>query len=138
MVRVLAVVELVVSLPLLRAAAKSPEVECTGVGLAPMSRLETSKGCLSCHDGSIASDVPSGVRLADWSGPGNHPVMVSYLDAYLRNPSGLVSPQMLDHRVQLEEGKVQCTTCHSVSPQGQWSLVKSNQQSALCLSCHRM
>lgn len=103
-----------------------------------------SETCLSCHDGSVASDighdrpgftVGAGGRALGL--PGGHPIGV----AYPRNPSRrsgppLKSPDMLDDRIRLYDNRVGCMTCHSLYSSRGSLLVMPNAGSALCLECH--
>lgn len=98
----------------------------------------TTKLCLSCHDGTIASnDV--GPDLSD-----DHPVSFEYnstlavLDKGLNDPvttlSGLGGTIETD---LLSSGKMQCTSCHNphhtTYPK---HLVMDNENSELCFRCH--
>jgi predicted CXXCH cytochrome family protein len=117
---------------------------------------DSSKLCLSCHDGTIAlgetvnngniafaqgsdyrlpgdspSNVAQGGGLAD-----DHPIsMVPVAGSEIHNPHP-------DDAVKLDgSGKVQCTSCHDPHNQNNDAvtkkfLVKSNERSAICLSCH--
>ncbi len=111
-----------------------------------------SLNCLSCHDGGIASDVLGGshdvgssrfnttgpsVTLRPGDLRGNHPIGVEYPRFDRRyNPKTQVES---DGYVVLPGGRVECISCHDVH--GQYGvnklLVKSNDRSALCLTCHR-
>lgn len=102
--------------------------------------------CLSCHDGTIAANLTyhdalfgGGETPQFLSGDVNlttdlsddHPVSVDYPGTSPR----LVQPA--PSSLLLEEGKVQCRTCHDPHDDtyGRF-LVISNDQSALCLTCH--
>ncbi len=123
---------------------------------ATMSQPDaSSKLCLSCHDGTVALEnfgttttgthfIAGGFNLG--SGLNNdHPVSFTYdaalatADGGLKNPStalsglgGTIGQNMLFG------GKMQCASCHDVhNTAGQASLlVKTNNASALCLTCH--
>ncbi len=111
-----------------------------------------SLNCLSCHDGGIATDVFGGSHDLD-SGPfkttgpsvtqrtgdlrGTHPIGVDYPQFNRRyHPKTQVES---DGYVVIPDGRVECISCHDVH--GQYGveklLVKSNDRSALCLTCHR-
>jgi predicted CXXCH cytochrome family protein len=109
-----------------------------------------SRNCLSCHDGSVAKDVSSGVPM---QGNGrisltsnvvgsrsDHPMGVYPVSGIRSTATGemdhLYVPSALDSRIQLVEGKVSCISCHSPYSQKKKQLVMSNFKSALCLSCH--
>lgn len=103
-----------------------------------------SETCLSCHDGSVASDVGhggSGVQFGPTRRrlglPGSHPIGVEYTG----DPSGRAGPplkpaEMLDERIRLFDSRVGCGTCHSLYSKRAALLVMSNSRSTLCLSCH--
>ncbi len=115
----------------------------------------SSKLCLSCHDGSVALEnfgttttgthfIAGGYNLGN-NLSNDHPVSFLYdnalaiLDGGLKNPTtatgvgaGTISATMLFN------GRMQCASCHDVhNSAGLPSLlVKSNNTSALCLTCH--
>ncbi len=106
--------------------------------------------CLSCHDGTVASDVYAGAHAMKWSDlsaggvpPGrtrviNHPVGVRYPEG--RRDYHSQAAVERDGRVRLPEGRIQCTTCHDPhnSANHPGMLVMSNERSRLCLACHRL
>lgn len=115
-----------------------------------------SKLCLSCHDGTIAlgklvsrqAEIPfaGGIRfipegstrlgtdLAD-----DHPVSFVYDEALAIENGDLVSPSILTNTVRLDQaGELQCTACHDPHEDAFGNfLVRPNQFSELCLTCHR-
>ncbi|HWB53550.1 MAG TPA: cytochrome c3 family protein [Tepidisphaeraceae bacterium] len=116
----------------------------------------SSKLCLSCHDGTIAlGDIisrPQSITMVGTTGPlpqgasnlgtdlsGDHPISFKY-DATLATQAGdLVNPASLPPQVQLEDGNLQCTTCHDPHDDSRGNfLVMDNSQSQLCLSCHEL
>ncbi|MHC4975053.1 MAG: hypothetical protein ACYTF7_00440 [Planctomycetota bacterium] len=97
---------------------------------------EQSARCLSCHDGSYATDVSSGVGTPSLSShPTDHPIGISMLDAHRRD-TPLASPDSLDPRIQLYDGNIGCGSCHNLYSHLPDHLVMSNYQSKLCMSCH--
>ncbi|MFC1761353.1 cytochrome c3 family protein [Planctomycetota bacterium] len=113
----------------------------------------TSKLCLSCHDGTVALDnfggFVGGSNYAfltlgtDLSG--SHPISFTYDTALAETDKGLFNPVTTSsglggtiHVDLLHEGNVECTSCHNVhNESGADSLlVKSNDGSQLCLTCH--
>lgn len=116
-----------------------------------------TKLCLSCHDGTVALEnfggKTNGTNHMATNSPGyigttlnnDHPVSFTYdatlsgSDPGLRNPattiSGLGSTIAAN---MLFSGKMQCASCHDVhnTPGIAGLLVKSNNASALCLTCH--
>ncbi|MDY7107320.1 MAG: cytochrome c3 family protein [Planctomycetota bacterium] len=111
---------------------------------APGSLFDShSERCLSCHDGSVASDVghdTPGFVIGDGRSlgfPAGHPIGVEYpRRASSRSGSPLKPPGMLDGRIRLYNDRVGCLTCHSLYASERGQLVLPNTGSALCLSCH--
>jgi predicted CXXCH cytochrome family protein len=114
----------------------------------------SSKLCLSCHDGTIAlGNVMSrgtSINLVGTSGvlpqgatnlgtdlSGDHPISFLY-DAELAAKDGnLINPASLSPQVPLENGQVQCTSCHDAHDDSRGNfLVMDNSRSQLCNSCH--
>ncbi len=116
----------------------------------PASRPDSSKLCLSCHDGTVAlGDVVSGGRggssqpisgdarigtnLSD-----DHPISFPYADSLAGAPGRFTPPGSWDPRVKLDKtAQLQCTTCHDPH-NSDWGafLVMDNRQSGLCRVCH--
>lgn len=99
-----------------------------------------SNQCMSCHDGVLAKEINSAPLFCisedkhDELGA-SHPVGVDYMEAYLKG--GFNHPSLLDKKIRLFDGKVECGSCHEDSSLHKKSLVMSNKNSALCLECHR-
>ncbi len=105
--------------------------------------------CLSCHDGVMASDVFSFAHATrsptplgtSWIGSGSltsHPIGVKYpLANQTYNPESAVTA---DGRIKLPDGRVQCISCHDPhnTHRNRGMLVRSNDGSRLCLSCHHL
>jgi len=108
--------------------------------------------CLSCHDGSAAVDANGGrageVFVPD-AGP-QRPLIAAHRDLSSDHPIGVPYPDHdknyrsrgeveADGTVVLPEGRVECVSCHDVHNSFglEKLLVKSNDRSALCLTCHR-
>lgn len=125
--------------------------------VSPLRPDDSSKLCLSCHDGTIALGdtlssglIPfvqgTGYTLPE-SSPANlagapgfsddHPFsFVPVPGREIQNPPN-ADPAQLDG-----SGRLQCTTCHEphrefVDPTVGKFLVKPNRASALCQTCHR-
>ena len=121
-----------------RVLAGNPKrLACTGAQLWKESADTESTVCLSCHDGVVASDrAPRQIAIGGMGQTVDHPVMMSYVEAYVRNRSELVPAARVDRRVKLINGKIECVTCH-VSASGERSfLVMRNGRDELCVSCH--
>ena len=120
---------------------------------APGQPTGASKLCLSCHDGTVAIGRISGGRQVPLSGvdsqgrlmgpsvvgsnlSNDHPISfvpVASAEIVVPPPGDLVH---LD-----AAGEMQCTSCHDPHEQERDQttkkfLAKSNQSSALCLTCH--
>jgi predicted CXXCH cytochrome family protein len=115
----------------------------------------SSKLCLSCHDGTVALEnfggtttgthFISGAALLGTDLRNDHPVSFTYdaalasADGGLKNPT--TTPSGMGGTItanMLFSGKMQCASCHDVHNSGGQPdlLVKSNNASALCLTCH--
>lgn len=103
--------------------------------------------CLSCHNGTVAPDVFTGVHSMTWSDRSgvrpqrarlvSHPVGTRYPDGAPKYAStGAVTAAGLP----LPDGRIQCTTCHDPhnTQRHPGMLVTSNERSRLCLACHRL
>ncbi|QDV92049.1 Doubled CXXCH motif (Paired_CXXCH_1) [Phycisphaerae bacterium RAS2] len=142
----------------------TPEGMTDGAARPPAERLPRSRAvlaqdsdreldrhslvCLGCHDGVIATDVfttahaaslaslgPSGDRSPALAG---HPIGGRYPSDHPRYRAASIATR--DGRIRLPGGRVQCVSCHDPHDAGSHPamLVKSNERSALCLSCHRL
>jgi predicted CXXCH cytochrome family protein len=112
--------------------------ECLGNPVDSHGQLANSISCLACHDGAAASDVGAGPVNHSRSGLGeSHPNMISYQLAYGENPTRFVQPALLDPSIQLLNGEVHCVSCHAVSTNQGWQLVRVKMPTQLCVSCHR-
>ena len=119
----------------------------------------TSKLCLSCHDGTVNVDAFGGgagtVKVATFSATADlgtdlsdsHPISFTY-DAALVTADGSLHPITTSSGIpgssgtisddMLFAGNVECSSCHDVhgGVAGTKLLVKTNANSALCLTCH--
>ncbi len=115
----------------------------------------SSKLCLSCHDGTVAlgmvvsqtsqilfeggiTVLPSGATRLATDLSDDHPISFIYDTALATMNGELNDPSQLTGPVLLENGQVQCTSCHDPhsDPFGKF-LVLDNQASALCVTCHQ-
>ena len=100
-----------------------------------------SRRCLACHDGSLSAPAPvkgPGLFASRRNSPFSaHPVGVPYATgpAGIRR-SRLRAVDSLPREIHLPEGKVGCTSCHSVYSRKKNLLVLDTAGSWLCLSCH--
>jgi predicted CXXCH cytochrome family protein len=76
-------------------------------------------GCLACHDGFIGPSV----------GTEGHRVNMVYT---LKKGFNSIS----DSRIVFVDGKVTCISCHNPYKNEDKRLIKSNEGSRLCLTCH--
>lgn len=114
-----------------------------------------SKLCLSCHDGTVAlaklrngprkirmekgvERMPVGAANLGTDLRDDHPISFKYDLALAESSGELADPSTLGAAVTLEDGDVQCTSCHDVhnNRYGRF-LVMDNESSALCVQCHR-
>ncbi|RMI02871.1 MAG: cytochrome C [Calditrichaeota bacterium] len=114
-----------------------------------------SKLCLSCHDGTVAVDnfggqtggtvFVTGDALIGTEVNDDHPISFTYdpalatADGELNDPT--TTPSGLGGTIaedMLFNGELQCASCHDVhnSTGLPHLLIKSNNASALCLTCH--
>ncbi len=115
-----------------------------------------SKLCLSCHDGTVALDNYGGKKdgneyISDNANLGtdlrdDHPISFVYDKRLSKVDGGLYDPNTTESGLgdtiandMLHNQKLQCTSCHDVhNIMGQQALlIKSNNVSSLCLTCHR-
>jgi predicted CXXCH cytochrome family protein len=110
--------------------------------------------CLSCHDGTIAlGNVVSRSSTIDFSAgittmpnsnsnlttdlSDDHPISFLYTTTLASNDGQLKDPTLITWPVELENSKVQCTSCHDPHKNLYTSFLKiSSKNSELCLSCH--
>ncbi len=115
----------------------------------------TSKMCLSCHDGTVAVDnfggqtggteFITGDDLIGTDLSNDHPISFTYDATLATTDGGLFDPTTTNSGLggtiaddMLSGGKLQCSSCHDVHNGSGVAklLVKSNANSALCLTCH--
>jgi len=110
--------------------------------------------CLSCHDGTIAlgnvisrttdisfganNYIPSssssyfGTDLRD-----DHPISFIYDEALAAADGELNSPSTIHSSLHLDNGKMQCTSCHDAHGETTDNFLRlDGEQSVLCMSCH--
>ncbi len=119
---------------------------------SPGQPTGSSRLCLSCHDGTIAlGQIGQGwvpmqggdyLPLSERSNlstdlSDDHPISFVY-DSQLASADGqLVDPLLLPPEIRLDEGVLQCTSCHDPHDNTYGNfLVMSNVGSLLCISCH--
>lgn len=111
----------------------------------------SSRLCLSCHDGRVASDsggrgprsrAPAvrvegaavlGTDLSD-----DHPISFVYDTALVTRRRELVEPRGVPPEVKLDDnGQMQCTSCHDPHrDRFAHFLVRDPSKSSLCVACH--
>jgi predicted CXXCH cytochrome family protein len=126
--------------------------------LAPSA---VSLACLGCHDGVTALDAfggnPGSGRTLLSEGYGahavigtdlsnDHPISIDYDSALARRDGELRDPATAGssglggsiEKDMLHRGKLECVSCHDVhdKERNEDMLLKSNDGSALCLTCH--
>ncbi len=120
-----------------------------------------SMACLSCHDGTVAIDsfgmnegiiIMTGDNLIGTGLKDDHPISFRYtsalavIDGELYDPATKLSGLPGNGTIQKDMLKgsngdmVECSSCHDVhntrAVPDEHLLVKSNENSALCLTCH--
>jgi len=114
---------------------------------------DESRTCLSCHDGTTATDIGLGSDGGPITHASGHPVGVAYRSIGGLASSSIVAPtgsggtllgygqlvpvSTLDPRIRLFDGNIGCGSCHSPYSQEHGLLVMDNYRSRLCLSCHQ-
>ena len=111
--------------------------------------------CLSCHDGTIAlGNVLSRAASIDFTGgissmpkintnlttdlADDHPISFLYNSSLAVADGELIDPVTLMGNVQLENNRMQCTSCHDPHKNIYTDfLVASTQNSNLCINCHQ-
>jgi predicted CXXCH cytochrome family protein len=88
---------------------------------------QDSAYCKSCHDGVLAREIHRG-----------HSVDIDYLFAQMRSGGKLKPKPLLDPALNLQDGRMVCTTCHHPESPYKGKLVISNVGSNLCLACHNL
>ena len=115
----------------------------------------SSKLCLSCHDGTVASDnfggetagtnFVSGNQLIGTELTNDHPISFTYDAALATADGGLFDPTTTSSGMGgtidqdlLIGNKMQCASCHDVHNSSGLDklLLVDNAGSALCLTCH--
>ncbi len=124
----------------------SPTIDMTIDATGPQG---TSLACLSCHDGTIATDQFNGGPggAADFItgnkkiGPDlsdDHPISISYditADTAFNAAAG--TPKKVGTLPLFTNDNVECATCHSVHDDSNGDFLRmSNNGSAMCLTCH--
>ena len=134
----------------------SPTFDSQG-GLTITNPTESSKLCLSCHDGTVAlenfGDITTGTNFipadseigvsGDMSR--EHPISFQYTDALATADGGLRPPSTTNSGMggtiasdMLFNNKLECASCHDVHNKYNVAhlLKMSNINSQLCLTCH--
>lgn len=110
--------------------------------------------CLSCHDGTIAlgnvisraseisfsggiTKMPAGKSNLTTDLSNDHPISFLYNSGLSVADGQLKDPSAISYPVALENGRVQCTSCHDPHKNVYTDfLVASTQFSGLCFKCH--
>lgn len=112
----------------------SPQKESESI-----NQIHSSKLCLSCHDGTIASDQAINMNEGEKISSGfdldkNHPVSIDYNTALSRKGLKKLHHPSTINPLKLYNGKVECATCHNIHQSFQLRMSKKD----LCFRCHNM
>ncbi|MEK7389603.1 MAG: hypothetical protein AAB036_07890 [Elusimicrobiota bacterium] len=88
--------------------------------------------CLSCHDGTVATNLGWHPAAAPGSG-GNHPIGVEYDLAAARRPDAFYPSD--SSGIALEDGQVACVSCHKAH--GVSKAASGDVRADVCTACHR-
>jgi predicted CXXCH cytochrome family protein len=112
----------------------------------------TSRLCLSCHDGTIALGSlrvpPPGAPLTLGLLTGetvlgtdirdDHPISFTYDSALAVTRGQLADPSSLPPAIHLNNGQLECTSCHDPHTDRQAKFLRmNNRYGALCTACHQ-
>jgi predicted CXXCH cytochrome family protein len=118
------------------AAAHLPAAAWYHENAASIATMSVSETCLQCHDNS--HDPPPGLDPA--TNPprmpvaASHPYSVPVMSRHPRDGYGL--RQDIDPRLELIDGRIECTTCHDFYNDEDDLLVAFEPRYSLCLGCH--
>ena len=119
----------------------------------------TSKLCLSCHDGTVASDsfanggvLQTGSHFMTTTNrvgfggtlTSDHPISFTYDAGLVGLDATLVTPASANYvdaasQIPLFAGKLECSSCHGAHDNTYGKFLRvSNAGSALCLKCHKL
>ena len=102
-----------------------------------------SAGCLSCHDGSSATNVRPNFRNSPGKKgvmsiiSGKHPIGMDYIEYSTANDN-LKSLDEMSQYLTLVEGRVSCITCHDPLNTEKNSLRIVSSEIDLCSACHKI
>jgi predicted CXXCH cytochrome family protein len=102
-----------------------------------------SNGCLSCHDGVMATNFnlriknnPNGRVMSLEAIIGGHPVGMEYENYASVNGKEYRGEARFSNEMVFAEGKVGCLTCHNPLNSTKGHLAMNNDRSELCFACH--
>jgi predicted CXXCH cytochrome family protein len=126
-----------------RSAFGSDKISSHAARPSTLARLDEdgSRSCISCHDGTVASDAtgPSSSQVGMGFRNSGHPFGVAYsvpAGTGFRGDWNLRPAQTLNSNIRIFNGQVGCQSCHSLYSTQKNLLVMSNDSSRLCQSCH--
>jgi len=92
-------------------------------------------GCLSCHDGQIASPIKLSTKRGNYFC--NHPVNRDYPPAD-KSADYLPLESVAEAGIRLLNGQVSCISCHNLKNPEKYHLAGSLDKSGLCFNCHKI
>jgi predicted CXXCH cytochrome family protein len=102
----------------------------------------TSRRCMSCHDGSVATAITANIGSGTSRDFGrfdksDHPIGVDIETVRMLRQSAHIRPiEAISSQIPLYNGKLGCGSCHNPYSKEEKYLVMSDQGSNLCSSCH--
>lgn len=102
-----------------------------------LERVSPSEACLSCHarGDHLPEEATEGAEPIRFHAEASHPFGVS-MRGESRPASAFLLREPQDPRVQLVDGRIECTTCHDLYREANDKLVQFENPYDLCTSCH--
>ncbi len=95
--------------------------------------------CITCHDRYLVEPKDS-LGAGNWNHYNkefSHPIGISYSKASSRSMRKFRPASMLNKKIKLYNGNIGCGTCHNIYSKEKGILILNNQNSSLCLECHK-
>lgn len=101
-----------------------------------LTSASPSQSCMLCHSetSSLNAEFTEGLMIPKFTEHGDHPMGVKVVAG--RGEPGNRMRFIIDSRLRLFDGKVECQTCHSLSATTKDRLVPFTSTTELCNGCH--